>query len=79
MFWKRKKTQIEAPICPFLKTECIKEKCLFTAKLKQVSTAGTLQQLEICSVNALVLILSEINQKTQVPQQAFRIPNLRGN
>ena len=56
--------------CPFLKEWCTKEvidRCAIAIGIGR-SVGGTRQETLMCSFPALVIILSEINQKTQVPQ-----------
>ncbi len=72
-----KATEIVTKQCPFLNAPCIKEKCAIYSELVQ-NRGGMAQKLGTCGVNAVVLILSEINQKTLIPQQKFQLPALRG-
>ncbi len=60
--------------CPFLNKECIGDKCALFTELKQ--TAGVTQQkFGTCGFSAVVLILSEINQKTPLSQaQGLQLP-----
>ena len=60
--------------CPFLNNWCIKERCALFIELRQ-NTGGLQQKYGACSFSAAVLILSEINQKTQAPPpQMMRLP-----
>ena len=64
--------------CPLLDKECIGDKCVLYSELAR---AGISQKFGMCAFNAVVLILSEINQKTQVTQQQkIQLPSrlLRG-
>lgn len=73
-----RENQDKVKYCPFLDKYCIKERCALYVVLTM--KAGLQQQkLGACGFNAVIQILSEINQKTQVPQQSFKIPNLRGS
>ena len=67
--------------CPFLNEECIGEKCALHSELR--SAGGGLQRtFGTCSFTAVVLILSEINQKTMMGQQRqIQLPQgfLRGS
>ena len=60
--------------CPFLNEWCIKERCaLYNELVRQVG--GLQQRFGVCGFSAVVLILSEINQKTQVaPPQKIQLP-----
>lgn len=62
-------------MCPLLKEYCIEGRCaLFT---EMTRNAGGLQQkFGLCSFNAMVMMLSEMNMKAQPPQQKMQIPNL---
>lgn len=55
-------------ICPFLGKYCIKEECAQHAYLTRVTPQG-LQKSFTCGFEAMMIILSEINQKTPMPSQ----------
>ena len=65
--------------CPFLGEWCIGEVCAFRTTLFR-NVEGMQQQVSVCPVEAILIILSEINKKTppslqqkiQVPRQLFR-------
>lgn len=61
--------------CPFLRDWCLGEACAIRAKITH-NAGGLQQQASMCPVDAILMILSEINMKTQVPQQKINIPNL---
>ncbi len=63
--------------CPFLKETCIEGKCSLYTEFMQ-GGGGLQPRFGVCAFNAVILILSEINQKTQVPQQKFQLPIIRG-
>jgi len=56
--------------CPFLDKQCIEGECSLYSSLRSV----TGQVIGSCSLNAVVLLLSEINQKTTSPQPKFSLP-----
>ena len=60
--------------CPFLNKLCIEEKCALYSELRR-NAEGLQQKFGACAFNAVVLILSEINLKTQSPQpQKVQLP-----
>lgn len=61
--------------CPFLNGWCTKDACPIYVELLQ-NRGGLQQKIGMCSLPAIVLLLAEINQKTQPPQQKMNIPNL---
>jgi len=61
--------------CPLLNVYCIKERCALWTVMTRVQ-GGLQQQFGLCSFNAMVGMLSEMNMKTQPPQQKIQIPNL---
>lgn len=61
--------------CPFLNEWCIRERCALYSTLSR-NANGLQQKIEVCGFNAVVLILSEINQKTQIQQQEIQLPEL---
>lgn len=65
--------------CPFLNKECIGEKCAIYSVLMS-DMVGIQKKFGTCSFNAVVMILSEINQKATIEQQKFQLPKglLRG-
>ena len=61
--------------CPLLNEYCIEGRCaLFTDMMRSVG--GLQQKFGLCSFNAMVMMLSEMNMKAQPPQQKMQIPNL---
>ena len=67
--------------CPFLKEWCTGEvigRCAIAIELGR-SAGGVRQKALMCPFPAIVIILSEINLKTQVPQQQrIVLPGSRG-
>jgi len=65
--------------CPFLNGLCMGEKCALYSELMQ-NMAGLQKKFGLCSFNAVVLILSEMNQKATIESQKFQLPKglLRG-
>lgn len=62
--------------CPILNEACIEDYCHFRTELRQ-QMGGVMRKKSVCFVDAILLILSEINQKTAVPQQKpIEIPKL---
>ena len=77
---KGDKEELRKKKCPFLKEWCIKDACGLWAEMFQ-NRGGVQMKVGMCSYPASILLLSEINQKTQPPQQQQRrieIPGLRG-
>ncbi len=70
--------EVKVKICPFSGTYCIKERCSLHMEMTR-NTGGLQQKFTLCAVNAMVMMLSEINAKTQPPQQKMpkiTLPNL---
>ena len=64
--------------CPLINEYCIKERCALYIVMRRMH-AGLLQAFGMCAFNALVQMMSEMNAKTQPPQQKIQIPKiLRG-
>ena len=61
--------------CPFINSSCTGKGCALYIEMKRV-TAGLQQTFGMCSIPAMVQILSEMNMKAQQPQQKIQIPNL---
>ena len=61
--------------CPFIKEYCIEGRCALYAEMTR-NVGGLQQKFGLCSFNAMVTILSEMNMKTQPPPQKMRIPDL---
>ena len=64
--------------CPLLKEWCskdVRERCAFNTEMAR-NTGGLQQKFGMCSFNAVVMILSEINIKTVPPQQEIQLPGL---
>ena len=64
--------------CPILNewcTEEVKERCTFSAEMMQVVN-GVPYRSNVCFKDAVVIMLSEINAKTQPPQQKIQLPGL---
>ena len=60
--------------CPFLNDWCIKERCALYSELRR-QVGGFQQNFGACGFSAVVLILSEINQKTGIaPPQPIKLP-----
>lgn len=62
--------QKEDKKCPF-GLEC--DKCRLFNEMTNGAGAGQ-RKFGLCSFNATVMILSEMNMKTQLPQQKIQIP-----
>lgn len=60
--------------CPFLMGYCIKERCALFTGMRQVG--GLQGKFGMCSFNAMIMMLSEMNMKTPSPQQKIQIPQL---
>ena len=72
---ENKETKTKARHCPFLNKCCIKERCTLWAEMQR--NMGDLQQkFGMCSLAGLIIILAEINTKTQSFQQKIQVPNL---
>lgn len=64
--------------CPLLGAWCIGGACALSIEL--MKAGGVMQQkVQACSIPAIVLILSEINLKTLLPQQKvnLNLPNFK--
>ena len=72
----KKEAEAQDKNCPFIKEVCIGGKCALYSELKR-NIGGLQQNFGTCGFNALVLILSEVNQKTLIPEQSqIRLPKL---
>lgn len=73
------KGEVKVRQCPFMGEYCIKERCALYIEMKKVS-GGLVQSFGMCSFNAMVQMMSEVNNKTQVlQQQKIQVPGiLRG-
>jgi hypothetical protein len=61
----------EVKKCPLLKEWCtdeVKKACPWNAKLTRRTPAG-MQTILVCGIEAMIMMLSEINQKTSAPPQ----------
>ncbi len=65
--------------CPFLGEWCIKDACAIYVEMTQ-HMGGMQRKMGMCSFSATNMILSELNNKTQLPQQKIMSPSplLRG-
>ena len=64
--------------CPFLGEWCIEEACALSCQLF-TNVGGVRRAVSACAFNALVAMISELNAKTQAPQQKIQLPHiLRG-
>ncbi len=61
--------------CPFLKGECTKGGCALYAEMQR-NQGGVQEKFGLCSLNAMVMIMSELNAKLSAPQQQIQVPNL---
>lgn len=70
---------LKVKTCPFLAKGCIKQDCSLFVLMNIKSLVGKAES-GMCSLPALVLMISDINRKTQLPQQnsALRLPLIRG-
>ena len=68
-------SEVKKKRCPFLNEYCIGDKCAIYTQLLQ-NVGGTQRTVGLCPISAFVLLISEINQKTQPPQQKIELPNL---
>lgn len=69
--------EVKAKMCPFLKelcTDSVMARCTIGAELIHAKIGRTPQKLNICAVNAVMMMLSEINNKTQVPNEIIQLP-----
>ena len=68
-------------LCPFWQKWCdheLQETCALHVEINK-PMGGIMQRLSLCGFNALGLLLSEINQKTQAPPPQkinLNIPNI---
>ena len=69
--------EVKTKMCPFLNSYCIKERCSLHSEMVR-NVAGMAQKFTLCSFNAMVMMLSEINAKTQQgqPVQKIQVPKL---
>ena len=58
--------------CPHLNEYCIGDRCALYSHLMRVQE-GIPQSVGLCAYNATVMMLSEINQKTQGPQKTPKL------
>jgi len=61
--------------CQIVKDYCIKERCNFYVEMVQ-HVAGMQKKMGMCWFNAILMVLSEMNAKTVMPQQKIPLPNL---
>ena len=61
--------------CPILKEYCIGERCAMSVELTRI-VGGLQKKFRVCVYSAMVIMLTEINQKTQPPMQKIQIPHL---
>ena len=66
--------------CPFLNEECMGGECALYRGMTR-TVGGLQQQFGECSFNAIVILLSEINKKTEAKQgPTILLPgDIRGN
>lgn len=67
------KTEKRKKKCPFLNGWCIGNECEMMSQLSK-NEGGLLKTFSLCSVKALVVMISELNAKTQPPQQKIQLP-----
>jgi len=71
----QKEDEEKRKYCPLIKEFCIVERCAFYSEFIR-DTGGLKQKFSMCSIMAIVMILSELNTKTQPPLQKIQLPNL---
>lgn len=54
--------------CPFLKDWCIGDECAIHVSIARNTPVG-MQRVPTCGVEAMIMMLSELNQKTVGPAQ----------
>ncbi len=68
------KEEEKVKTCPFLNKYCITDRCtLYTEMMR--NTGGSQEKFGMCSFNATLMILSEINMKTQPPHHQIQVPD----
>lgn len=70
------KEEVRKKKCPFLNDWCIGEACALHSELTKNVGGGIQRKIGLCAFNAMVIMLSEINQKTQPPQQKIQLSGL---
>ena len=68
--------EVKLKMCPFWKEWCDKEhqeECALHVEMIQ-NVGGLERKMTMCSFNAMIMMLSEINAKTQPPQQKLTLP-----
>ena len=64
--------------CPLLGEWCIGEACALHTELTQ-NMGGLHRKMGLCSFNATIMMLSEMNQKLQTPPPRIQLPpGIRG-
>ena len=58
--------------CPFLQGKCREDNCAVSVELTQ-NTGGVVRRGHTCALNALVMMISEMNQKAMVQQQSRQV------
>jgi len=61
--------------CPFLNDYCKKERCALYSEMKR-SVNSLPQKFGMCSFNAMVVMLSELNSKAKPHDPQIQIPTL---
>lgn len=70
--------EAKTKVCPFLNEYCITDRCALHTEITR-NIGGLMQKSTLCGFNAIGLLLSEINAKTQPPQPRISMPHiLRG-
>uniref|UniRef100_A0A6M3IRD7 Uncharacterized protein n=1 Tax=viral metagenome TaxID=1070528 RepID=A0A6M3IRD7_9ZZZZ len=57
----------EPKYCPYLDRACIEGECALYSEMMR-STSGLIEKFGMCAISSMVLILSELNAKTQSPK-----------
>ena len=60
--------EVKTKWCPFLNEYCIGDRCARHSQLTRI-TGGIPQKIGLCAYNAQVMMLSELNAKTQSTQK----------
>jgi len=61
--------------CPFIRGKCIKGECAQHLELVQ-SMGGLQKKIGICSLPAIVMLMTELNNKTQMPMPNIAAPQI---
>jgi|GEM_PF-6357307 len=71
------KEEVRVKMCPFLNQYCIEGRCALYSEVRK-TVNGRVLKMDTCAFNTMMMMLSEINQKTEGKQPPkIHLPGLK--